>query len=277
MNAKLRKFIRHELETILNEEIIVNQEYYQSHNEDSDFITYEIYCEAINQLLLNENVFTQAKQGVKNLTNTLIEKAKAVLGPIVNYITTIANNFKIGFGMVVEAFKQKSVFAFLKAIKFNLNTIIQGMKGLTGLVREGLLGVFKKLADTKAIQSLRNGAIKVDQFLNQYPILKKISGPMVGCLLIWIWLNMSFIGDAEFDLNVTHMISAFAGQFTLADLFLSPSGLAMLTLLATGPYLSFPWLAAAPYNIILALFYSGYKHFKEKNPQVLNSIKSMVG
>jgi hypothetical protein len=72
---------------------------------------------------------------------------------------------------------------------------------------------------------------------------------------------MSFIGNADFDMDLSVVVDAFTGRFTLADLLGTPSGLQTLALFATGTLvgLSFPWLGHSLLNLTLAIFYTVYK------------------
>ena len=118
--------------------------------------------------------------------------------------------------------------------------------------------------------------MKVDEFLDKYPILKKIGGIAVAGLLLYIWLNMSFIGDLEYDMNIGDMTAALSGTFSIAELFLSPAGLMMITLFATGGLISAPWLGASTLNLVLALIYTGYVKIREKSPQIQNMMRKYI-
>jgi hypothetical protein len=67
-----------------------------------------------------------------------------------------------------------------------------------------------------------------------------------------------------------------SGKFQLADLFLGPSGLILITLFLTGPYISVPWLGSSIYNMAIAVFYTGYVKLKETDMNVMATIKKMV-
>lgn len=161
---------------------------------------------------------------------------------------------------VVRALKHPSIFKLLKAIKFDLMKLLAGMKKADALIQGGLLRVFARIEKSGAIQQLRKGALRIDDFLNRYPILKKLAGVAFAGLLFYIWINMSFIGHPGIDLNLSDMTDALFGKFSVTDLFLSDSGLLMLTLLATGMLtgISFPWLSHSHLNLIIALCYTTY-------------------
>jgi hypothetical protein len=231
-------------------------------------ITYESYCFILDNQI-NENIFSDIKDNA-------IKLAINLLRPIKEFIQKIADDFNIGLSQIVQAFKQKSVFEFLKAIKFNLGLILKAFKELTALVKGGLFNVFEKIARTGIFEKLRSGAIKIDELLDQYPILKNIGGLVIGAILIYMWLNMTFIGDFDYDFNWGDILAAFSGKFSIADMFLSPSGLMLITLFVTGPYISIPWLGSSMYNLAVAIFYTGYVKLRDSDTNIKNTILSMA-
>lgn len=190
----------------------------------------------------------------------------------------IASEFKLNIKDLVEAFKQKEIFNLLKAFSFNIGLIFRSILELTKLIRNGLLSVFKVLYETKAIQKIRQGVLKIDEVLNRYPLLKKVAGITLAGLLIFIWLNMTFIGNFDYDFNFTDTLAALKGTFSLADLFISPEGLMLITLFGTGTIfgISIAWLGSSVYNLILALVYTIYYKYKGKDinfKKHLNDVK----
>lgn len=231
-------------------------------------ITHSDYCSLLD-MCINENFFSKIGKNSLGVLDKL-------LGPFREIIEKIEDNFHIGLSQIIEAFKQKSIFNFLKAIKFNLGLVLKAFKELTDLIHKGLFKIFEKIAKSGLLDKLRAGTIKIDNFLDSYPIFKKIGGLAVGALLIYMWLNMSFIGNFDYDFNWSDILDAFLGKFSLTQLFLSPTGLMLITLFTTGPYLSVPWLGSSLYNLTLALFYTGYVKLKESNKDVLATLKKLA-
>ena len=116
------------------------------------------------------------------------------------------------------------------------------------------------------LDKLKAGTAKIDDLLNRFPILKKITGPVIAGLLFYIWLNMSFTGSFSYDFDMSQILAALVGSYSITDLLATPEGLATLTLLVTGILtagaLSFPWLADSVRNLVLALVYTGAKKAK---------------
>jgi len=163
--------------------------------------------------------------------------------------------------------KKKQFYEILKSFRFNISLIFRCVFELSKAVRGGLLAIFKELYKTGAIQKLKSGAIKIDDILNKYPRLKMVGGVVVAGLLLYLWLNMTFIGDLDYDFNFSDISNALSGSFSIADLFVSPEGLMLLTLFGTGVGfgLSIPWLGKSAYNFTLAIFYTVYNRNKGKD------------
>ena len=117
--------------------------------------------------------------------------------------------------------------------------------------------------------------MKVDEVLDRYPKLKMVTGFVVAGLLLYIWLNMTFIGDLDYDFNFTDLTNALGGSFSIADLFVSPEGLMLMTLFGTGAAfgLSIPWLGKTAFNLTLAIVYTGYARLKGKDKNWKESLK----
>jgi hypothetical protein len=248
-------------------------------SEDYAFVTHELYCEALDaaqmgiltesyfEPYLDEGIWDEIKK--LNVASQLVSVFKEIQA----FLVDLKDSVKIGISDLVEAFKQRDVFAVLKVFGFSIMKVFKVIQAATGFVRQGILKIFEEIHKTGMIQKLQKGVIKIDEFMDKYPLLKKVTGIAIAGLLIYIWLNMSFIGDPEFDLDLSVVAGALSGNYTLADLFLSPSGLAMLALLATGAMgLLFPWLGAKVYNTVLAFAYTGFKKIKS-SPQA----KMIVG
>ena len=242
--------------------------------EKLDYALYEYMLDNMfdKEFQLDEGI----KDYLKDVSSKVLTSLKNIFGPLKNDILKIASEMKLDLSSVIEAFKQRDVFKFLKAIGFNLKKVLKAINQLTGVIRQGLFRVFQEMHKMGIFQQLNRGAMKIDELLERYPILKKLTGIAVAGLLIYIWLNMTFIGDLDFDFNFGDVVAAFAGKFSLAQLFTSPSGLMLMTLFATGSVISVPWLGASSLNLLLAVFYTGLVKMKEKNFPVLNLLKKKI-
>ena len=127
------------------------------------------------------------------------------------------------------------------------------------------------IASTKVGKWTEEKLKDLDAFLAKHPKTKRIAGFAVAGILVYIWLNMTFTGNADYDFDMGDMIMALGGGFTLSTLFAGPEGMALLTLFATGVLgLSFPWPGPQHLQFIGAVVYGsaklvGKKLTKEKN------------
>jgi len=239
--------------------------------EDYSFVTYEMYCEALELVMsnkLSEEFF------LKNITEGFWDQIKKVrlsrelirvFSELKSSLISISKEFKINTITIVTAFKQKDVFGVLKAFAFNIKLIFKALNELSGFVRKGLFEIFREIFRLKIFEGVRRGAIKVDAVLNRYPLLKKITGIVLAGLILYMWINMTFIGDLDYDFNFATIVLAIRGVFTIEDLFVSPEGLMLVTLFGVGfvTGLSIPWLGKSVYNLGVALFYTAYAKVKE--------------
>lgn len=254
---------------------------------DYQHLTYEDYCSAIDLSMSNEltegffyGCITEGFfDGIKRLN--LSREFIRLFRDLQRNIQQIGREFKLNISDVAMGFKQKDVFKMLKAFGFNMVLIWRAITAFTGAVRGGLLAIFREMFKLKIFQKLRSGAMKVDEFLDKYPKLKKVAGVVVAGLLLYIWLNMTFIGDLDYDFNFSDLTDALAGSFSITDLFVSPEGLMLMALFGTGVGfgLSIPWLGKSVFNLTLAIIYTGYARLKGKDKtwkQTLNRFKKKM-
>ncbi len=251
----------------------------------AEFITYDFYRETLDRIARGQPM-TEAFVRSRLQREGLWDTVKGIAGGVMNvfkdikaFIEQIVEDFKVGITEVVEAFKQKDVWAVLKAFGFNLKTMFKAITAGTAALRHGLFKVFEEISKSGVVQKLRSGAMTIDEFMDQHPALKRVAGPAVAGILLFIWLRMTFIGDAGYDLDLTDMLKALAGHYSLTELFASPAGLMMLTLLATalatGGTVGAVWLGESLYNLILALLYTGLQKARKHTP-FWNKLKSVL-
>lgn len=250
--------------------------------EETNLVTYEIYCGAMDLVFnnrltesyFNENIFGAIKN--MNLARGLVR----VFQELRYNIQKVGKDFSMGLNDLVNAFKNRNVYDMLRAFGFNFRLVFRAIGAFTNALRGGLLEVFRELAKTRGFQKLQRGAIKVDDLLNKYPVLKRVTGIVVAGLLLYIWLNMTFIGDLDYDFNFSDTVAALHGSFSIADLFTSPEGLMLVTLFGSGFALglSVPWLGKSLYNLTVAIVYTGYTKLKgDKKKLFLIKKKMMKG
>lgn len=190
---------------------------------DAAAIPYEVYCAAIDTL--DQNVQVAFK--IPGPLGHLIEHLKELVHDLVS-------GLKIGFMDIIAALKQRDVFALLKGIGFNLKVIVKAMVKLAHSGPKMLVRTLQDLEKAGWLEKLKSGAATVDDMLHAHPILTKVGGVVIGALLIWLWMNATFTGSPITDLDMTDIVQALLGHYSVADIFASPSGLVMLAVSFSG-------------------------------------------
>jgi len=198
---------------------------------------------------------------------------------IKSMVSEVAKETGLEISAIVEAFKTRPMFALLKAIKFTVASLVKPIKAFATLYKEGILTLFSKLHETRAFQKLHSGALKLDEFLEEYPILRRLAGPAVAGLLIWAFLAGNFTAHPDLDMDFAALIkAALHGHWSAAELFTSPQGLLAISLVVAGlatPWPSPSWLAVSiPYNLMIAVCYTAFKH-APSNPTVKQGLSHL--
>jgi hypothetical protein len=188
----------------------------------------------------------------------------------------LADEAKINIADLIKAFQQREVFKLLKGFGFSLKLLWKALSMAGSVIHRGLVAIFVDIDKNGQLESLKRGAIKVDELLHKYPLLKTLSGLALAGLLTWMWLQISFVGDFKYDFDVGMIIDALHGSFKIDDLFLSPQGLTMLTLFATGVVtgVGFSWITTGTVNLIVAFVYTASK--RAKNSGVASRLRRLI-
>jgi hypothetical protein len=188
-----------------------------------------------------KNVFRRIKHEVRSIAADLGESKKSVS----------------------EAFAQKDVQSALSKVGYSVKKAGSAVHRTVGIINTGLAQSFQEIEKAGGLEKLKKGTQKIDDFLDRNPIVKKMAGPLVAGALIYQWNNMSFTGDFNDDFDVTSMINAATGSYSISDLASSSNGAKAITQLAVGlatgkilsSAISFPWKL----GIGAALAYTGAK------------------
>jgi hypothetical protein len=196
-----------------------------------------------------------------------VDKSKATVKNVFrrmkHEVRSIAADLGASKESVAAAFAQKDVQTALSKVGYSLKKAGSAVAKTVGFVNTGLSQSFQEIEKAGGFDGLRKGTQKVDEFLDEHPIMKKMAGPLVAGALLFQWNNMSFSGDFNDDFDVTSMINAATGSYALSDLVSSSNGAMALTQLALGmatgkilgSAVSFPWKL----GIGAAIAYTGAK------------------
>ena len=222
----------------------------------------------------NTNPDLKEASKAKTTKELLVRDIKVVKKEIGEAINQVAKNTGASKDAIAKAFKEKKVFNIMKAFGFSTAKMAKSVNAFTGLIPKGLGKMFERVADTRVMRKYAKGVKKADQFLDKHPKLKKVAGPAVAGALLAGWLSMQFVGSSEFDLDLSDMGAALAGNFELQELFAGKDGLMFLGLLAGGltggP--SFAWLGSKKANMALATAFTGMKNLKKADKEDLKKL-----
>lgn len=161
---------------------------------------------------------------------------------------------------VIRALATRNVYALFKSLKFSLTLIYKGFEKLASIGPKMVLNACEKLHSSKLLVMLRSGTAKLDQVLDQFPILKRLTGLALAAFLLWVWINMTFVGNPLMDFDMTNIAAAMSGSYTLEDLLLSPAALQMFAFLATGFLgLTVTYMATNIGNVFVAILVTATK------------------
>jgi len=223
-------------------------------------IQYKEFVNFVNEHKLTENPY---------LINEIAIPGK--LKKIWGFVQDLKNKLSIKLKDLLSLFKDKSVFKFFAKIKFSMDYLFKLVKAGFKAYKQVIKVIGEYIASTKVGKWTEEKLKELDAFLAKHPKTKRIAGLAVAGILVYIWLNMTFTGNADYDFDMGDMIMALGGGFTLSTLFAGPEGMALLTLFATGVLgLSFPWPGPQHLQFIGAVVYGsaklvGKKLTKEKN------------
>jgi hypothetical protein len=188
------------------------------------------------------------------LNEGILDTLTAGIKSKLDFIKSVAQYGAMKLEDVVSLFKDSRVFKFFNAIRFNLNKLWSYIKAGFNAYADIQKAIAEYVAQTKIVKWTTAALHGLDDFLQNHPKVKRIGGFAVAGMLIYIWLNMSFTGDANFDFDFSDILRAVGGTYSLGSLFGGTDGTRMLLLFATGMIgLTFPWPGPTHVKLIVAL------------------------
>jgi hypothetical protein len=172
----------------------------------------------------------------------------------IDFVKKLATDTKFKFSDLLKLFKNKQVFKFFALIKFSFSQLHKLLKQGFKIYQSFLDAISDFVAKSGVGQWTTERLKDLDQFLKSHPKLRRVAGVAIAALLMYIWFNMTFTGDPNFDFDMTDLLAALAGKFTLSTLFGGTQGTKLLLLFATGVIgLSFPWPGPARVQFVIGI------------------------
>jgi len=168
-------------------------------------------------------------------------------------------NLAFASGKTIESiilmFKDSRIVKMFKLVGWSLAGLWKMLKVGHGAYRS-LYRAIAEYADKSRVGKWTEEELtKLDDFLRDHPNVKRIGGVVLGAMLLYMWYNEAFIGDPDFDFDLSEVLAAFSGSFSLADIFSGAEGFKLLAAFAVGMAtgLSFPWPGPSTIHFAIAI------------------------
>jgi hypothetical protein len=182
-----------------------------------------------------------------------------------NFVKELASKISVSIKDIAKLFMNRTVFNFFSKIKWSFEYVFDLAKRGLRIYREVLDVIGEYVAKTKVGRWTDDKLRDLDNFLKNHPKIKRIAGIGVAALLIYIWFNMTFTGDFEYDFNLVDVLAALGGKFSLSQIFAGKDGMKLLLLFVTGVIgVSFPWPGPTSVKFLTAAVQSIAKWAKTK-------------
>jgi len=202
------------------------------------------------------------KPDLKDKTKGLFskEKTQAALKDLKSHVDSVVKSVGVDAKLVTKAFKEPSVYNTVNALGGSVSAAAKTVQGMSRGVGKTLDIGGAVVSDTPAFKQLEKGVIKVDEFMDKHPTLKKVGGAAIAGIATYQWLKMSFSGDIESDYDVSLIAGGLAGNVGFADLINTPAGVKSMGLLGAGLATGgLPIWMSGGTGLGLALAYTGLK------------------
>ena len=203
------------------------------------------------------------------------EKTQQALQDLKTHVGDVAKSVGVDAKVVAKAFKEPSVYNTVNALGGSLSAASKTLIGGARTIGKTLNIGGAAISDTESFKQLEKGVIKVDEFMDKNPALKRVAGATVAGIAAYQWLNMSFSGDIESDYDVSLISAGLSGNASFADLINTPDGVKSMALLGAGLATGgLPIWMGGPVGLGMALAYTGAK--KAGNTEAGKKIKKKM-
>ena len=156
-----------------------------------------------------------------------------------NFLKDWAKRGKQPLDKVRKSMMNKNTFSIAKLNKFSVDKVFEsakkGFKAYQKIMNYVPNKIAHKLSQTKFGQKKEKALVKLDDYLKEHPKLKRVMGIGAAAAVTYAWTKMTFIGDPEYDLDLSAAATAAAvGDVSFANLFSGEMGTKFLVLTAVG-------------------------------------------
>jgi len=156
-----------------------------------------------------------------------------------NFLKQVSKAAKQPLDKIRKTMMNKNTFSIAKLNDFSLEKVTKnakkGFQAYQRIINYVPDKIAEKLSKTKFGQKKEKGLKKLDNFLQNHPKLKRVMGLGAAAAVTYAWTKMTFIGDPEYDLDLSAAATAAAtGDVSFSDLFAGEMGTKFLVLTAVG-------------------------------------------
>jgi hypothetical protein len=228
-----------------------------------------------------QEYFASEQWRVKTASEKAMDAEARVLvaGITMDFVKDLAAALKTSWGSVVELLKNSKIIKFFSAIGWSFKYLYDLMKKGYRTYKE-LRKVFGEyVANTKVGHWTNEELKKLDEYLQNHPTTRRLSGLALGGLLLYLWFYMADIGDPEWDFDMSDIFDALSGRYSFSGVFGGADGVILLVTLLTGSMISFPWFAPNSVLFIAAVINTVIKklrvRFRSEKPRREESEKEL--
>ena len=191
-----------------------------------------------------------------------------------NFLKDWSKKSKQPLSKVKKSMNNKNTFSIAKLNDFSVDKVFEsaksGFKTYQKIINYLPDKISKGLEKTKFGEKKTEFLKKVDGYLEKNPRIKRMMGVAAGAAITYAWTKMTFVGDPEYDLDLSGAASAAAaGDYTMSDLFSGELGTKFLVLTAIGAGTGL----TAPYTKVLGnigtfaagIGFGAYRAYKKHN------------
>ena len=196
----------------------------------------------------------------------LIEAREAVAFAPTKFFSDVAEATGLSLASIVDLFRNPMVVRLFKAVGWSFKKLYGMLKSGYRAYKDLLGAIAEYVSSTRVSRWTEEELRKLDAFLKEHPKTRRIAGAATAALLVYMWFLMAFTGDFEWDFDLSDVLGALGGNFTLSALFAGKEGSKLLLAFAIGATLraSFPWPGPTTIHFIGSIIYTLAKRVRAR-------------
>lgn len=198
------------------------------------------------------NIVISTKMSYRIAKQEMIRQA--FLDDIKQFAQSVSKVLRMDVKDLLKLFVKGPVLKFFKKIKWSFEKIWKLLKTGWKAYQELYKAIDEYMAETRVGKWTNEKLKEMDEWLKNHPKVKRMGGPAIAAIIIYLWFQMSFTGDFEFDFDFSDVLAALSGSYALSEIF-TPR---FLMAVAAGVFIgaSFPWPGPQTVHFIGSILYS---------------------